>query len=307
MQIVLPGALPDQPQARELAKHLSSTAPTLAGWLAAGRATVSSVPVATACCTPFEQWQLQERGFVPRPGQALAAGLGPLWQQSPGVDDNTAIWLAELVHISPSRDGAVLLPASSLSINAEHSAALLQDAAKLFEDTVFSVHADTTERWRISAPADFSPAVPSPELVSITSVNDWWKQDEHTRPWRRLFNELQMSWFNHPVNEQRAQQGLAPINGLWLFGGAGSKQLTTADAPQTSVHPALYEYSMKQDWGGWLAALKELEQSVFAPAGKTPPQRLVLTGRDRIVEIVPDRRWWRRFIKPSSDHWSSWW
>src|SRR5690606_39307407 len=97
------------------------------------------------------------------------------------------------------------------------------------------------------------------------------------------------------------------INGLWLFGGASKQQLSNRETQEYAIYDALYEYSVKQDWGGWIATLGQLEQAVFAPAGKSMPDRLVLTGRERIVEIVPDQRWWRRFIKPSSDNWSSWW
>ncbi|MFC3338725.1 hypothetical protein [Paracandidimonas soli] len=333
MQIVLPGALPEQPQARELSKHLSSAAPTLARWLAGGRATMTPAPTADARCTPFEQWLLREQGFAPRGGQALASGLGPLWLKESTLPDAEDIWLAELTHIAPSRDGAVLIPAAQLSITDAHSAALLENAKLLFEGTGFIVHAHTTSRWRISPPAGFAPSFASPELVSITSVNDWWTQQEDTRPWRRLFNELQMSWFNHPVNDERAQQGLPPINGLWLFGGASRQQLSAPGAQEYAIYDALYEYTVKQDWGGWIATLGHLEQTVFAPAGQSTPERLVLTGRERIVEITPDRRWWRkflppgrsqgkkrplggqqaegaawgRFFKPSSDNWSSWW
>src|SRR5690606_29208261 len=101
-------------------------------------------------------------------------------------------------------------------------------------------------------------------------------------------NEVQMLWFDHPVNQARYQQGLVPINSLWLFGGARAEQLAAAPPPQdTRVYNDLQEFSIKQDWGGWLAALGQLEARVFAPLASGRPPSLVLTGSDRIVELTP--------------------
>src|SRR3546814_10971273 len=116
MRIVLPGALPDPREARELTTYLASTAPTLLGWLQRGRATATPADPADAGCTPLEQWQLAVCGFQPQTGQNLAAGLGPLLAAD-ATEPNQPVWLAELVHVSPSRDGAALLPAHELAID----------------------------------------------------------------------------------------------------------------------------------------------------------------------------------------------
>ncbi|MFQ6707899.1 putative sulfate exporter family transporter, partial [Bordetella pertussis] len=56
--------------------------------------------------------------------------------------------------------------------------------------------------------------------VAGQRLRAWWTQDVAMRPWRRLLNEIQMVWYEHPVNEARAARGAAPINALWLYGGA---------------------------------------------------------------------------------------
>src|SRR5690606_32431554 len=123
------------------------------------------------------------------------------------------------------------------------------------------------------------PVSASPSLVSITSVNDWWPQDMAGRPWRRLVNEIQMRWFEHPINRARYQQGLLPVNSLWLFGGGRLNQLRpAAEQPDTQVYGDLQAFSLKRDWGGWLAALAQLETHVFAPLARQKPPALVLTG-----------------------------
>ncbi|PLC53492.1 hypothetical protein CR155_11675 [Pollutimonas nitritireducens] len=309
MQIVLPGALPDPREARELTSYLQNAAPTLVRWLEQGRARTIAADPASSGCTPHEQWLLAASGFKPRKEQNLSAGLAPLWLQQP-VADNTSVWLTELVHVSPSRDGAALLPARELAITREQSVALFESAQPLFADSGFTLHADSIERWRLELPAGFAPQSASPALVSISTVNDWWPQDVDARPWRRLVNELQMAWFEHPVNQTRYRQSLVPINSLWLFGGASAEQLTfgkdkTSDA---QTHDALLAPATSHDWGGWLAALQQLEAAVFKPLAGGPTPGVVLMGTDRIVEVQP-MPWgqWIQWLPGSRLAWRKWW
>ncbi|NYT60735.1 hypothetical protein H0A66_00120 [Alcaligenaceae bacterium] len=308
MQIVLPGALPDPAEARELTSYLQTTAPTLLRWLELGRARASAADPAQTGCTPYEQWQLAQRGFKPRAGQNLSAGLAPLLTTAP-ITDNTPIWLAELVHVSPSRDGAALLPACELAITPEQSVALFESAQSLFEGTDFTLHTCGTEHWRLGLPAEFTPICASPTVVSLSSVNDWWPQDIAARPWRRLVNELQMSWFEHPVNQARYQQGQVPINSLWLFGGASADQLTAPpQAGASQRYDSLLGFHTSRDWGGWLAALAQLEEQVFRPLAGGKPPDLVLTGRNRIIEIQPSA--WgalTQWLPGSRQAWRKWW
>lgn len=308
MRIVLPGALPDPREARELTAYLQKTAPTLLGWLQQARARIIAADPARSGCTPYEQWQLLAHGFSPGSEQNFATGLGPLWAQDVAEQDQP-VWLTELVHVSPSRDGAALLPAGELAITPDQSVALFESVQALFSEAGFELSPSGVTQWRIALPGGYAPISASPALVSITSVNDWWPQDMAARPWRRLVNEVQMLWFDHPVNQARYQQGLVPINSLWLFGGARADQLAAAPPPQdTRVYNDLQEFSIKQDWGGWLAALGQLEARVFTPLASGRPPSLVLTGSDRIVELTPGAFGrWTQWLPRSRNAWSHWW
>lgn len=307
MQIVLPGALPDPRDAKELTSYLPKTAPTLLRWLERSRArSVPADPVLSGC-TAYEHWELSACGFKPTPGQNFSAGLGPLRFQGK-LPDDLAIWLAELVHLSPSRDGAVLLPANTLDITSEQSVALFQSASTLFTDTAFKLAPDSTQHWRIDLPPEWQPQCASPSLVSTTTVNDWWLQDMEGRPWRKLANEIQMLWFEDPVNQMRYQSGQMPVNGLWLFGGASLKQLADKNAANTAkTYHHLQPWHTTRDWGGWLAALTQLEAEVFLPLADSQPD-LVLTGSDRYVTLKPNSlSRWTHFLPGQRNHWRSWW
>jgi len=310
MHIVLPGALPGPDAARALLSHLEKAAPTFVEWLAAGRAQKQATEPAESGCTAFEQWQLEQAGFTPAANQNLSAGLGPLWSVNQEIDSQEPVWLAELVHMAPTQSSTALLTSDDLNITREQSVALFESAHSLFHGTGFELHQDGVVRWRVIPPPGFDFRSSSPSLVSTASVNDWWPQDAAVRPWRRLFNEVQMLWFESPVNIARQQRGERPVNGLWLFGGAKPSQLNSSahNGDSLSYHGLLAPF-LAQDWGSWLHALSELEAQVFKPLaerGQTPV--LVLTGKNSIVTLTP-RPLARlsKWLPGSRNSWSKWW
>ncbi|WP_323018004.1 hypothetical protein [Castellaniella sp.] len=227
MHIVISGAWPDPEVAAELAPHLAQRAPTLAGWLGRGKLVPTASLAADTWCTPLEHWRLQAHGFIAAQAEHISAGLGPLCAD---VQDDEPVWLAELIHMAPSRDGAALLPAATLDITAEQSDALLRTAREHLDDSGLELDLLRPDTWRLRWPQPIRLACASPALVAVSAVNDWWPQDPVAQPWRRLVNTLQMAWFEHPVNQARQQAGQAPINSLWLYGGARASQLTQLPA-----------------------------------------------------------------------------
>ncbi|NYT77065.1 hypothetical protein H0A71_08685 [Alcaligenaceae bacterium] len=307
MQIVLPGALPDPREARELAQYLPKTAPTLFTWLSHAKPHRLAADPVHSGCVPHEKWQLMARGFKPDAGQNFATGLGPLWAGQVS-DSDKPVWLVELVHVAPSRDGAALIPASELAITPEQSVALFESVQPFFEEDGFALQPCDTNRWRIQPPSGHSAPVASPMLVSLSSVNEWWSQDAASRPWRRLANEVQMRWFDHPVNLARQQQGLPAINSLWLFGGARASQLHHAAPANVNIYTDLLGPLVRQDWNGWITALAQLEAQVFAPLAGQPPRQIIMTGRDAIIELTPGaRRLWAQWLPGSKEAWRKWW
>ena len=309
MLIVIPGALPELPVAAELAKLLPERAPTLHGWLQAAAARPQAYDLRAHGCTAFESWQLERAGYVPEPGLLQGAGLGPLLAGGP--DDGQAVWLAELVHLALGTDQATLLDPGAMDLLAQETAALLETARPLFEDTGFAVEALSPERWRLRLPEGLRPQTASPMAVAGQRLNEWWRQDAETRPWRRLLNEIQMAWHNHPVNDDRAARGLPPVNALWLYGGGTpwkaaparpAQLLTSLDAPQRAG-----------DWAAWLDALAELDAQHLRPLAGAKglpamPMELLLLGNDRKVALDLKPRGGLLGLLPApKKNWSAWW
>lgn len=310
MLIVIPGALPALPVAAELAKLLPERAPTLHSWLLAGAARPSAFDARAHGCTAFESWQLRRAGYAPEPGLLQGAGLGPLLAAGQ-ASEGEAVWLAELVHLALGADQANLLDPGQMDLRPEETAALLDTARPLFEDTGFAVHALSPQRWRLRLPDGLRPQTASPSVVAGQRLNDWWRQDTETRPWRRLLNEIQMAWHEHPVNDARAARGVAPVNALWLYGGGAPWPIAPADPER--VLTGLDAPQRTGDWSAWLDALAELDARHLRPlSGKKgvpdAPTELLLLGDDRAVALTLKPRGGLLGLLPApKKNWSAWW
>ncbi|MCD0502221.1 hypothetical protein LPZ50_04265, partial [Bordetella petrii] len=221
MLIVIPGALPPSSVASELARLLPQRAPVLHGWLQAAQAHLEGFDPRQQGCTPFEAWQLQQAGYQPPAGTPIGAGLGPL-RAGTAAADGAPVWLAELSHLALGTDQATLLDPELLDIRADEADALLATALPSLRDAGFEAQALDPQRWRLRLPEGLAPPTASPAAVAGLPLRDWWSQAPDMRPWRRLLNEIQMAWYEHPVNEARSARGVAPVNALWLYGGASA-------------------------------------------------------------------------------------
>jgi hypothetical protein len=307
LTLLLPGALPEGPIAAELAKQLaaaSGPAPTLLNWFQ--EATVETRPfdVDLAACSALESWFFAQAGFTAphpdlKPGSALASLLAPA-----SSHDSEPVWVAELAHIQVGRDGLVLADSHDLEIDQADSEALLSSVCALFETDGFGVEAIDAGHWRVHPPPGVSPHSATPAVVAGTNLDAWWPRASAARPWRRLTNEVQMIWYEHPVNEAREARGQVAVNGLWLHGGAPAwaprwndpvPSRIVADAPwlgmlarrsdmaysSTTTDPAtvkdgdvvvledLDAPSRTQGWGDWMEALRRLERNWLAPLAKS--------------------------------------
>ncbi|MVW80695.1 hypothetical protein [Bordetella sp. 02P26C-1] len=305
MQIVIPGALPPLSVAGELGRLLPERAPVLLSWFQAATAQAENFDLRALGCTPFEAWQLEQAGFRPQPGMPPGAGLGPL-RAGTSVTDAQPVWLAELAHLSLGTDQAALLHPDHMDVRAEESDALFAAALPSFEAAGFTATPIAPQRWRLILPADLHPASASPAAVAGQPLRDWWSQDADTRPWRRLVNEIQMAWYEHPVNEARALRGAPPVNTLWLYGGAAAWPAATSDAAM-HLYTELAAAHRDEDWASWLDALGALDQRLRAEITGQPKQ-LILLGADRRVTLtLQPRSRLLAWLPAPKKNWNTWW
>lgn len=330
MLIVIPGALPSLSVAAELARLLPQRAPVLHRWLQAAVAQVQKADIRTLGCTPYEAWQIERAGYQPAEGTPIGAGLGP-WLAGDAVTDDRPVWLAELAHLSLGTDQAALLPPDLMDIQAAESEALLIAARPSIEAAGFGVLPLAPQRWRLILPDGLKPDTASPAAIAGHPLRAWWSQDASMRPWRRLLNEIQMAWYEHPANEARAQRGLPPVNALWLYGGArrwptaatdsGASPHTPDDASTSGdssydaprVVTDLDVAHRAEDWATWLDTLERLDQHTLRPLSganglPSAPTELILLGADRRATLtLQPRSRLLAWLPAPKKNWNAWW
>ena len=306
MLIFIPGALPPDSYARELAKHLAKRAPTLYAWMRRTPAQVETLDLQETGCTAVEAWSLRRAGFQPQPGQRLSAGLGPLRANSTSVADNEPVWLADLSHVALGANHVALAAPGLVAVDDDEDRQLFDAVTPWLDGTGIRLSRLSPGRWRVGLPAGLTPDSASPAVVSGGQLDSWWPQDEASRPWRRLVNEVQMIWHDHPVNQARTERGLLPINSLWLYGGG--LPWTATPAEPTDIQDNLASHAAAGDWAAWLEALAALDRDVLAPMAQRGEQpSIVLAGEDRLVTLAPPRTLLPRWFPRREQNWKSWW
>jgi len=330
MHLLIPGALPPSNIAKDLIPQVEQHCPALVERLKTLVATVQELAPEHTGCTPFEAVKLQQLGYTPSEGANLGTGLASLHA---GVrNPSETVWLAELSAITVGREGATIAHPASFEVTPDEADALFDAVSGLWADRAISALPINARQWRIWLDPSASTRSLTPAAMAEMRLSDWWPQEDSLREWRRLLNEIQMVWHEHPVNTARAARGEVPINSLWLFGGAqgwspghssvptgadpknqtrAQKEVLASNQPQAVALPSALIYEglhtpyLQGDWAAWIAALPALSEYLSA---LDPNTTLTLTGKQRAVVLTPARkRWWHALLAPRPQLWNTWW
>uniref|UniRef100_UPI004047557F hypothetical protein n=1 Tax=Polynucleobacter sp. TaxID=2029855 RepID=UPI004047557F len=148
----------------------------------------------------------------------------PLELQSQGVTvgSNTCVARIEPVHIHAARDHLVLTSTQILDIQALEADALFDSVKDIFLEMSDVTHRSMPHKWFIESSALDTLSTVSTAQAEGRNIDHWMPSDTSTegvaRQWRKWQNEIQMIWFNHPVNEARQAEGMLSINSIWISG-----------------------------------------------------------------------------------------
>ena len=144
--------------------------------------------------------------------------IAPLTLQADGVQPGDAYWMrADPVGISMQREQMVLQ--SDLALSGEESAQLCASLNAHFADDGLRFAAPHPQRWYLRL--DKAPALqtyPLPQAVGA-DMHAHLPVGEDALHWHSVFNEIQMLFYEHAVNQAREQRGEIPVNAVWLWGG----------------------------------------------------------------------------------------
>lgn len=136
-------------------------------------------------------------------------------------------WLrADPVHLQADLHRVRLTEARSLVITPDQAHALGTSFNETFATDGLRLETPHPQRWylRVNRP----PALETTPLPAVIgrNITPFLPEGHDRRYWRTLLTECQMLFHEHPVNQAREQTGLAPINGIWLWGGGKVPTMT---------------------------------------------------------------------------------
>ncbi|KQZ26987.1 hypothetical protein [Duganella sp. Root1480D1] len=314
--VVLPFALPPAELAPELSRNLQ--APALATLLSRNNWLKKHVIGDDSRILPHEAWLARERG-----------GLAAAVMQGFGLAPKEGYWfVVHPVHIQLARNHLVLADSRRLRLDEADARVLFELSKPFFDELVWG----DAETWFMRADDWHGLDAASPDAAMGSNLADWMPLGPTSLAFKKLQNEIQMLWHEHPVNEARQQRGLPPVNSFWMWGGASAGPAAKAGAPAralsvagaapswlaalaapggkatpgeagTVVLPQLIPAGAGNDWGAWLGAMQQLEHDWFAPLlaalrdGRTSDLTLILSSREGWTEIRTSkpalRKFWR--------------
>jgi hypothetical protein len=327
ISLVLPFALPPPELAPDLVRAMQ--APGLAALLARTSAHRVGAAAADARALPHELWLGQALGLSDGRRLSFAAAA----MRGFGLDPAGGTWfIVHPAHIEIARSHLTMADMRRLGLVESHARALFDSARPYFDDIGNTLVYGDARTWFMRADAWSALDTASPDAAAGMNLTDWLPAGERALDYRKLQNEVQMLWHQHPANVEREARGLAPINSFWPWGAASpasqvpeDRKPACADAPPWLAaigrHPtpslaqlladpggaglfcsgALVEAALAGDWASWLAHMLRLEQHIFAPLhdaltrGAAGKVRLVLSHRNALAEFTTTPMAQRKF------------
>ncbi len=275
---------------------------------------------------PHERWLAKHAGLPISPLPSA-----PYMRLADGGNADTRTWAClQPVHIHAARDHLVMLDPAQLRLEAGDADALRAAIAPLVDEMGITLDATHAARWYVADSPFGDLIAAAPQRATGHNIDIWMHKGEQERAWRKFQNEIQMTWYDHPVNQAREARGLLPVNSVWLFGQGAlvdarpiAERMIGADAffaglchaghatelcaetlsavpfDDTSAAALLGDAGkpyLSADWYDWIETLRAYDRDWFTPAadalagGRIDAVSLVLTGDSHYAHYRVTRR-----------------
>jgi hypothetical protein len=227
--------------------------------------------------------QLASRAPGIAPGSATA--LRRLAALASG-SENLHGWLLELVHFHLAKDHLVLMAGSARGLSLPQARELAQAIEPLLAAEGLALTVASPTHWLLGeSQQQLQVECASSEAAAGRNVDGYLPSGADARRYRRLLNEIQMTWHEHPVNQQRAEDGDLPINSVWLSGPVTGQAIAAlrddlADG-RYRLEESLLEPRLRDDRHAWLDALQALDTRLHKWLTSPQPPAILLCGDDQ--------------------------
>jgi hypothetical protein len=225
-------------------------------------------------------------------------GGGALAWLAEGGDPAGFVWArVSPVCLSPDASGARLL---TVDLTEDESGELFGALEEHLRDYGLSLLRSGSGYWFLKGD-ELPPGGSDPRYLVGSCVGSIFSRSPELLAWSRIWTEMEMLLFAHPLNRRRQERGLPPVNSLWLW-GVGRCPQPPAKLPWQRVvsvdpewrgwgrlaggvvgemmHEAVYDVGGRvmihcpwvyqalaaEDWGGWLEAVEYVETHLISPA-----------------------------------------
>ena len=328
LQIILPFSIPPAAMTANILKELQT--PALAKLIAHSKQGHIRVIEDFSRLLPHESllagtMLLDDAAAQPLDSQNSPAITYNKMQQC-GLTPTEGFWFTvSPVHIHIARDHLVLTDQRKLAMSDDEAHALFEAAKILCEEVGKTLLYGDAKNWFLRADEWQTLQTSTMDAACGHNIDIWMPKGDLGIFWRKLQNEIQMSWFISEVNAKREARGDALLNSIWLH--SGSANLTTTpqilDAtlslddilvqtkpqePQILNVDALLAPALNNDWPAWLDAMHTLETDWFAPVlcalseKKIHSLSLVATDANTVTSFrLTPRSLWKFWTPPSLD------
>jgi hypothetical protein len=245
--------------------------------------TASDLPASTTTLPrelAHDRWlrlQPWPRGVSVAPGAMSAVRrLAPL------VDDLSG-WLLEPVHFHVAQDHIVLVAGAARDLDVPDARQLAEAIMPLLDEASLKLTVLNPRLWLLTPqdkPLQLDCA--SSDAAAGRNIAGYLPGGSDARQYRRLLNEIQMTWHEHPVNLRREASGELPINSVWLSGpvapAALSAYKTAVTEGRYQVDETLLAARLRDDQGAWLDALQALDAKMHEWLTAATPPAILLCG-----------------------------
>lgn len=213
-----------------------------------------------------------------------------------GIEVLDLAWgLLTPVHWAVGRDRITLADPQALQLDEAGSRTLFEAVRGLFESEGFALAWGAPQRWYLAHESLAGLSVASLDRVVGRNVDRWLPEGGQARLLRRLFNEVQMLLYTHPLNAEREERGLPAVNALWLS-GCGRHQPARADTIE--VDARLRTPLLSEDWPAWAEAWRALDAGPLARL-----RRQLEGGAGEVALTLAGERFAQRFEPAAAPLW----